>query len=235
MSLNVLRLAGRAVAYLAFLAVTLAALVLVVVPLVTGSQTYTVLTSSMAPKYAPGTFLVVKPTPFEELRTGDIITYQATSNSPVVVTHRITSVIASQQGQRLLVTKGDNNSVEDELPVQEAQVRGKLFYAVPGVGFLANALGQGDRGLVLKLTAIALIGYGAFSIVKGGRQRKVKKEAADLQTPARDTSAGDAEVPSDAPEPHPTMDALAGNPPAETSAGPTEFPTRRSLRQPSTS
>lgn len=172
-----LSLAGTAISYLALCITVLAALALVIVPLLTGSQTYSVLTSSMAPKYAPGTFLVVKPVPFEELRVGDIITYQIESGKDTVITHRITSIGASQDGEVLFTTKGDNNSVEDELPVREVQVRGKLFYAVPYVGFVANSLGNSNRGEVAQWGAVALMGYGVVTLVRGALAKKRRSDS----------------------------------------------------------
>ncbi|WP_146363533.1 signal peptidase I [Arthrobacter yangruifuii] len=163
---------GAGLSYLALCLAALAALALVVVPMLTGSQTYSVLTSSMAPKYAPGTFLVVKPVPFEELRVGDIITYQIESGSAAVITHRITAINAAQSGELEFITKGDNNDVEDELPVRELQVRGKLFYAVPFVGFAANALGNSDRGAAAQWGAVALMGYGVISLVRGALAKR---------------------------------------------------------------
>ncbi|MCC9198031.1 signal peptidase I [Arthrobacter sp. zg-Y820] len=163
---------GTCVSYIALCLATLAALALVVVPMLTGSQTYSVLTSSMAPKYAPGTFLVVKPIPFEELRIGDVITYQIESGSPAVITHRITAISAEQSGETVFTTKGDNNDVEDELPVREIQVKGKLFYAVPFVGFIANGLGNSDRGAIAQWGAFALMGYGVVALVRGALAKK---------------------------------------------------------------
>ncbi|WP_104161747.1 signal peptidase I [Arthrobacter sp. ZGTC212] len=163
---------GTGASYVALCLAALAALALVVVPMLTGSQTYSVLTSSMAPKYAPGTFLVVKPVPFEELKVGDIITYQIESGSPAVITHRITSVTAEQSGEIVFITKGDNNDVEDELLVREVQVKGKLFYAVPYVGFVANGLGNSDRGAMAQWGAVALMGYGVVVLVRGALAKK---------------------------------------------------------------
>ena len=167
-----LSIIGTGLSYIALCATALIALVLVVVPLVTGSQTYSVLTSSMAPKYSPGTFLVVKPVPFEELKVGDIITYQIESNDPAVITHRIISMGATQEGEPTFITKGDNNDVADENPVREVQVRGKLFYAVPFVGFAANALGNSDRGAAMQWGAVALLGYGVVTMVRGALAKK---------------------------------------------------------------
>lgn len=168
---GILRFIGQSVTYMLLLLVALVALVMVVVPIVTGAQTYTVLTSSMAPKYAPGTFMVVKPIAFAELRVGDIITYQIESGKPGVISHRIISIGATQSGARVLTTKGDNNSLADSTPVQEVQVKGKLFYAVPYVGVIANAVGQ-DRDVILPVIAVGFIGFGAVSILRGALDKK---------------------------------------------------------------
>lgn len=172
-----LRWIGQALSFLLLCVSALAAIVLIIVPLVTGSQTYSVLTSSMAPHYPPGTFLVVRPTDFDELSTGDVVTYQLDSGRPEVITHRIIGFTSNQTGERLLVTQGDNNDVADEDPVMEVQVRGQLSYAVPYVGFLANALGQADRSWIITGLAVLLIGYGLFTIIsawmKAHRARNV--------------------------------------------------------------
>lgn len=156
----------------------LAALVLIVVPRVSGSYTYTVLTSSMAPAYSPGTFLVVRPAPFESLRVGDVITYQIESGRPDVITHRIVAVSSTQKGERTFITKGDNNSLEDDKPVLEVQVRGKLSYAVPYVGFLAAAAAQSGRDDVLRYIAIGLVGYGVITLVRGWAASRKRNSSA---------------------------------------------------------
>lgn len=171
---------GRAASMAAMLTALFAALVLIVVPVATGSHTYTVLTSSMAPKFPPGTFLVMKPAPFGELKYGDVITFQLYSGRPEVETHRIVGFGATQTGEKTLITKGDNNGATDADPVREIQVKGKLFYAVPQVGFVANALGNADRGLWTTLAAMGLIGYGTilvFKSVRGARKPAAVTEA----------------------------------------------------------
>ncbi|MGO4588466.1 signal peptidase I [Paenarthrobacter sp. 2TAF44] len=159
---------------LALLAVT----VLIMLPRVTGSQTYSVLTNSMAPKYAPGTFLVSQAADFDELKLGDVITYQIESGKPGVITHRIIAFGFLQTGEKTLTTKGDNNDVADPQPVREIQVRGKLLYAVPFVGFVANALGNSDRSLWLAVGAAGLIGYGGFTMFREIRGSRKERQSA---------------------------------------------------------
>jgi signal peptidase I len=187
-----LRLLGNALAYLLLIVSALAATVLIIVPIVTGSQTYSVLTNSMAPGYPPGTFLVVKPTPFEDLSTGDVITYQIESGQPEVITHRIVSTAAGQNGERLLVTRGDNNDSVDAMPVAEVQVRGELFYAVPYVGYAAGLLGQAQRGWAVTALAFGLIAYGIASIVRGCVHRDSPRDVSEDSVPAREADSADA-------------------------------------------
>jgi signal peptidase len=149
-----------------------AALALVVVPWATGSHTYTMLTNSMAPKYSPGTFLVVKPAAFSELKYGDIVTFQLSLARPEVETQRIVGFGATQEGEKILITKGDNNAVNDPMPVRGHQIKGKVFYAVPLVSYLADALGNADRELWMKVAAVGLIGVGALLIFRTIRRRR---------------------------------------------------------------
>lgn len=168
---------GRIASMSAMMITLFAALVLIVLPVATGSQTYTVLTNSMAPKFPPGTFLVMKPVDFDQIQYGDVVTFQLYSGRPEVETHRVVGFGATQQGEKTLITRGDNNGANDPEPVREIQVKGKLFYAVPYVGFVANALGNSDRGTWTVVTAIGLIGYGAVTVFTSVRKSRNSRMA----------------------------------------------------------
>lgn len=163
--------AGRLANVVVLLLLVFAVLGLVIVPRATGSQTYTVLTDSMAPTYYPGTFLVVKPAAFSELKYGDIITFQRESGKPAVETHRIVDFGATETGERTVITKGDNNGVNDPKPVRALQIRGKVFYSVPLVGYVA--LGNEDRDLWMTVAAAGLFASSALLIFRtvGSRRR----------------------------------------------------------------
>lgn len=180
---SVLRSVSTAASFLLLVAAAFAALVLVIVPGVTGSQTYTVLTRSMEPHYGPGTLLVVTPVEFAELQRGDVVTYQLASGRPEVITHRIVSISADQQGKPVLITRGDNNNAADQAPVTEVQVRGRLFYAVPYAGYAANWLGHHERTLVGQAGATALIAYGIFTMMRGyiDRRRRMAPASAAIE------------------------------------------------------
>ncbi|MFF2315460.1 signal peptidase I [Arthrobacter sp. NPDC058097] len=164
--------AGPWVNFAALMILLFAALGLVVIPQATGSQTYSVLTNSSAPTYPAGTFLVVEPTALSQLKFGDLVTYQPAPNSPVVRTHRIVGFGAMQDGERTLVTRGDNANANDPEPVRARQIKGKPLYAIPLVGYLTGALGDADRGQWMMLAGAGLIGQCVLLMVLGVRRRR---------------------------------------------------------------
>jgi signal peptidase len=170
--------------------VALFAVILIVVPYVSGSTPMTILTSSMEPRLPPGTLVVVKPTPADEIRVGDVMTYQIRSGEPDVVSHRVISVSSLSDGTFTFTTKGDNNDSPDENPVIEAQVRGVVWYSVPWVGYVATAVNGPNRSWIVSALAIALLAYAAFMVVSGiaGAGRK-KRRATDAAVPAGDADA----------------------------------------------
>jgi signal peptidase len=164
--------AGRLANFAVLFVLLFAALALVVIPEATGSRTCTVLTNSMAPTYSAGTFLVVKPTALSQLKYGDIIAFRPTADSPEVLTHRVVGFGATQDGERTLVTKGDNTNANDAEPVHARQIMGKPLYAIPLVGYLAQALGDADRDLWMMLAVGGLIGQSVLLVVLGVRRRR---------------------------------------------------------------
>ena len=154
------------------------AVVLIVVPKATGSTPLTVLTQSMDPTLPPGTLLVVRPTPVEDIRIGDVVTYQITSGQPAVISHRVVSVASSSDGSRTFTLKGDNNALADPAPVTAAQVRGVVWYSLPDIG-LVNQLVNGSRSWLIPAIAGVLLAYGAvmvtIGIVSAARRRRRRR------------------------------------------------------------
>ncbi|WP_313810723.1 signal peptidase I [Glutamicibacter sp.] len=152
---------GQIVSWLALFVVVLLIAVMIVVPKIGGAATYTVLTGSMRPTYPPGEFIVVKPVPFDQIQSGDVVTYQLESGKPAVVTHRVVGIDVKVDGSKRLIARGDANNVDDA-PVQSEQVRGRLWYSLPWLGYLNSALTGQQRTW---LTWTAVIGLSAYSLV----------------------------------------------------------------------
>lgn len=153
------------------------------IPFVTGSQTYSIITSSMEPTYPPGTLVIVQPTDPAELNVGAVITYQAKPGEPTVVTHRIIAVELSSTGSRAFKTMGDNNAVADAAPVTAEQVRGRVWYALPWLGVLSMIREVGAFGVIIPLVGLGLLLWSAYLIITWLIQRRHHTDVKSAQTP----------------------------------------------------
>lgn len=149
--------------------VSLIAALVIVVPALTGSTPYTILTSSMEPTLPPGTLVIVKPTDPADIRIGTVITYQLESGKPQVVTHRVIEIIQPNLpgGEVSFITKGDANSAPDEKPVHPVQIRGTVWYSVPLIGWVNNVINGDLRAIVIPIVAGLLFLYAGYLIASG--------------------------------------------------------------------
>ena len=168
---GLVRYLGAAVSA-ALLALTLAVAVAVVaLPTVVGGSAMTVLTQSMEPGLPPGTLVVIKPTPVDDIAVGDVMTYQIRSGESAVVTHRVISKTYAG-GEVTFITQGDNNSAPDAAPVQEIQVRGTLWYSLPLLGWVNTALNGPNRTIVVAIAVGGLFTYAAAMAIGTLRDRR---------------------------------------------------------------
>ena len=172
---SLLQYVGVAASAAALLLVAALAALVIVVPAVAGGTALTVLTSSMAPAYPPGTLIVIKPTPVDEIRVGDVLTYQIESGKPAVISHRVTTRSISTEGDTTFVTKGDNNALADPEPVQAVQAKGTLWYAIPMLGWVNNAVSGESRGILVPLVAGSLFAYAAWLFFSALRARRTRR------------------------------------------------------------
>lgn len=174
---------GMWVGYTCAVLLTIFVALTVVIPLVTGSTTFTVLSGSMSPGLEPGHLIAVKPVQEKDLKVGDVITYQLESGKPTVVTHRIVGRQQTSGGDLSFVTQGDANDSPDQELVQPIQIRGKLLYAVPYLGRLTHLISPTFKGTVATGFGVGLVAYGIWLLV-GGR-RKPLSDSKPRSTPGR--------------------------------------------------
>ena len=130
------------------------------VPRIMGYEVYEVVSGSMEPEIPVDSVCYVKPVPPEQLTEGDVIAFFK-SESDVVV-HR---VVYNKTSLGELVTKGDNNNVEDPDPVPYAAVIGRVEMHLPLAGRFM-ALYASSVGKIYLLLAAAC---GVMFIMLGGR------------------------------------------------------------------
>lgn len=156
----------------------------IVIPALSGSTPMTILTSSMEPTYPPGTLVIVRPVAPEEVQIGDSLTYQIKSGEAAVVTHRVISIGNNSNGELAYTTKGDNNSMADELPVRPVQIKGTVWYSVPWIGYLNNLVTGDVRKWLVPLLACALLLYAGYAFTSGlvtsMRKRRKQRESSAL-------------------------------------------------------
>lgn len=89
-----------------------------------------VASDSMIPRLHKGDLVIaIKP---ENIKVGDIIIYEA--NCPALphedIIHRIVEI-----NNGTYITKGDNNPIRDPCPVSPDEVKGKVLFAIPLLGW----------------------------------------------------------------------------------------------------
>ena len=109
-----------------------------------GYKVFRVLTGSMEPGIEESSCIIVKHVDENRLKEGDIITFR--SQDPTIYgffnTHRIYKISNdSSTGEVIYVTKGDNNSVADDVPVRYSEISGKYVAKVP-YGYLLGKMIQ---------------------------------------------------------------------------------------------
>lgn len=168
---------GQVLAWLVILGVALVLTAAVLGPRLSGATPYTVLTGSMRPTYPPGTLVVVKPIDADRIRVGDVITYQLESGEPAVATHRVSEITHNLAGETRFMTQGDANESADADPVRPVQVRGKLWYSVPYLGYVNNVISASQRQWAVLLVALGLVGYAAAMFVAAFGERRRPRHA----------------------------------------------------------
>ena len=149
----------------------------IVVPAAVGGRALTVLTSSMEPRLPPGTLVIVRPTPADEVRTGEVLTYQLRSGEPTLVTHRVIQRLALADGSTTFITQGDNSPNADPDPVREVQVVGTVWYSIPFLGWVAQGITGETRAWLIPLVAGALFAYAAWMLAAAIRERRRRADS----------------------------------------------------------
>lgn len=153
-----------------FTLVAVVAALVVVVPAVAGASTFTITGRSMEPTLPLGSLIVTRPA--TDVAIGDIVTFQLESGRPGVATHRIVGMTFTADRGTAYVTQGDANAAPDTAPVLADQVRGRLWYAVPLIGWVNYVLTGQMRAWVTPVVAVALCAYAGWMFIGAYRDRR---------------------------------------------------------------
>jgi signal peptidase I len=102
-----------------------------------GHGLYAVRTGSMIPSIDVGTLVVATRVDAAEVRPGDVITF--TVGSGATLTHRVISVTPTDDGP-VFATKGDANATADPVATRSDQLKGRIEWQLPLLGYLLAML-----------------------------------------------------------------------------------------------
>ena len=83
----------------------------------------------MKPTIDAGDLIFIKKVDINNLKKGDIISFK---NDDIIATHRIVDI-----DDKKVVTKGDNNNIED-YPTDKSDIIGKFIFAIPKIGYVIS-------------------------------------------------------------------------------------------------
>ena len=164
----ILRYVVRGSFALVLAGVILAITVLMILPQASQSRALTVLTGSMTPEIPVGAVVLVRPVDTDSLKVGQIATYQVPGKD-AYITHRIVKINHSKD-QVTFIFKGDANRSRDLNPVSADSIRGEVWFHVPYLGAIRDAL-HGKAGLSL-LAMLVLGGYAISQLIEVVRDRR---------------------------------------------------------------
>ncbi len=117
-----------------------------------GIYMFNIVSESMEPTFYKDDLAIVRSCNLEELKKGDIITFQQGDR---IISHRISEMI-QEKGEKQIITKGDNNEVEDIEPVDIQNIYGKVVFTIPKIGKIVNYI-QNIRGFINVCILIVII------------------------------------------------------------------------------
>jgi len=151
-------------------------------PTVFSGRLAIVQSSSMEPAIMAGALAIMMPVAPEEVKVGDIITFNPPGDPDVIVSHRVIEV--QSNGELYFVTKGDaTEEVDLFAPFPASRLQGEVVFNIPYVGFAANYASKYVRTwpgltLLVAVPSAILIGSTIRNVIRSRsvRVRRLKNQ-----------------------------------------------------------
>lgn len=144
------------------------------VPSFFNMDVYIVVSESMAPKINVNDIILVKKGyENDQYKEGNIITYVRPDGE--IITHRIERVTKTGL-QRAYITKGDNNTEEDDYIVEYDQIIGKVVYVMPKFGAFVNLLKNKVFFIMCIIVLIFIVIYDRYNRKKIIQRKKIREK-----------------------------------------------------------
>lgn len=151
------------------------------IPKIFGHYLMFVETGSMEPTLPIGTILLVKDSRIQDIKIDDIVSFHSTITlggvtHDVIITHRVVDIRSDQTGTHL-ITKGDANELEDDIPVNQNILVGKTILYITFLSFLKDFFGNTSLILfIVVLIVLTLVLVEGANLIKLSVKYKLEKE-----------------------------------------------------------
>ena len=106
-----------------------------VIPNILGFYGFKISTGSMEPAINTGDYLVSTKVTGDTVKVNDIITF---IDEDTIITHRVSDIIVSEDGEKEFITKGDANNTEDDVAVISENIISKYVFKIPKLGYILD-------------------------------------------------------------------------------------------------
>lgn len=142
-----------------------------------GYRWYKILTSSMSPEIKAGDIVFVSMDK-DDLHSGDVITFNTTTDDSATLTHRIYE-IEYINGVKTYTTKGDANEDVDLIKITDENIIGKVVFTVPKLGKIIDWI-TAHKLLICIIAGAIIIAYVLLrKFCKCKKQKRKEKEITD--------------------------------------------------------
>jgi len=121
-----------------------------------GNEILVVTSTSMLPALKPNDLIVVEPATIDQIKVGDIITFDSHMEDWGIIAHR-TVEVTEKNGELAIRTKGDNVERQDFWYITGADLTGRVIEVIPALGILLVGPIRFTLVLVIIVTAVSLL------------------------------------------------------------------------------
>lgn len=140
------------------------------VPNLFGYKPFIVLSGSMETEIHKGDLVLTKIVNPKSLKKNEVIAFRDSEGT--VTTHRIIDIVEND-GEKYFITKGDNNSSQDQNLVKFKDVEGKYVTRIPSIGSIMKSLSEPTTVIIILLGITAIFAMGFTISTK--RQREIEQ------------------------------------------------------------
>lgn len=143
-------------------------------------QIFRVMSGSMEPAIKVGSVVFVQEVKPEILEEGNIITFTSREDPNMSITHRLIA-IEKKEGQTFFRTRGDANNSDDVAETLSGQIKGKVVFSLPFLGYLSAWVKKPLGFILLVILPALLIIVSEILNIKKAIGKEVEKKYEKLE------------------------------------------------------